>query len=625
MVSPIARLRAKLVLGCTGMCACVTLFCLLGGRAVRARADGERASQAELIHGAVEVEAQVHSGTEAGLLFLLTGNDEERRLSLSKLDAAETDAKSLAKGPLSAAPDEGAVLRRTVASLDRLNAAAVALFTDFDSSRAVDAARYRSFKDATDAANEPLAALHTLARSANARAAARSARLSDAFTAIVGLAAVLAAAAIAVAFARAIRDAEGRASEDLDDRQRRDGELRRDQKMEAVGRLAGGIANDFNNKLSIILGYSGIALDGMSPGDPMFTAFSEIKEAGERSADLTRQLLSLGRYQPQETRVLDVGAVVESMRRMFGRVLGEKIELVLIRDATPCTVEVPQGHVEQILTNLVLNARDAMPNGGNLRIEVRAVDVSESDARKRAGMHAGRHVLLRVTDAGIGMSEETMERIFEPFFTTKEDARREQGKGTGLGLGLSTVFGIVRQRSGHIRVESELGKGSTFEIHLPEAKPRPARLQESPSSGTTRAARTILVVEDEEQVRNVVEQILRRHRYGVLVAESATEALLICERHPGNIDLLVTDVIMHEMNGPDLAEQLLERRPDMKVLYMSGYTGDVDLLTGDDGDASSFLQKPVTPETLRRKVRGILRSPLPSGLPAGPPPDPPTA
>jgi CheY-like chemotaxis protein len=257
-----------------------------------------------------------------------------------------------------------------------------------------------------------------------------------------------------------------------------------------------------------------------------------------------------------------------------------------------------------------------MPHGGRLRIEVRAVNLSEDDAKERTGMQPGRHILLRVSDAGTGMSEETLERIFEPFFTTKEEAKREQGKGTGLGLGLSTVFGIVRQRAGHIRVESEPGKGTTFEIHIPETKPRPSRLQESPSSGTTRAARTILVVEDEEQVRHVVEQILRRHRYGVLVAESATEALLICERHPGSIDLLVTDVIMHEMNGPELAEQLLERRPDMKVLYMSGYTGDVDLLTGDESEASAFLQKPVTPETLRRKVRGILRSPIPSGPPS---------
>jgi CheY-like chemotaxis protein len=277
-------------------------------------------------------------------------------------------------------------------------------------------------------------------------------------------------------------------------------------------------------------------------------------------------------------------------------------------------VEVPQGQIEQILTNLVLNARDAMPNGGQLRIEVRAVDVGEVEAKRRVGMQPGRHVLVRVSDTGIGMSAETQEHIFEPFFTTKDDAKKEQGKGTGLGL--STVFGIVQQRSGHIRVESEPGKGSTFEIHIPETKPRATRLQESPSSGTTRAARTILVVEDEEQVRNVVEQILRRHRYGVLVAESATEALLICERHPGTIDLLVTDVIMHEMNGPDLAEQLLERRPDMKVLYMSGYTGDTDLLSGDDSDASAFLQKPVTPESLRRKVRGILRSPLPTAPPS---------
>jgi signal transduction histidine kinase len=434
----------------------------------------------------------------------------------------------------------------------------------------------------------------------------------DALTTLVGVAAILLAMALGAGFARLIRERE-RPAEDLSERKRLEGEVRRAQKMDAIGRLAGGIANDFNNKLSIILGYSGIALDGMSAGDPMFVPFSEIKQAGERSAELTRQLLTLSRHQPQETRVLDVGNVVESMRRMFGRVLGDKIELTLLRDATPCTVEVPQGQLEQILTNLVVNARDAMPDGGTFGIDVRSVDITEYDAKKRVGMRSGRHVRLRVSDTGTGMSAETLERIFEPFFTTKDDAKREQGK--GMGLGLSTVFGIVQQRSGHIRVDSEPGKGTTFEIHIPETKPRAPRLQESPSSGSTRAARTILVVENEEQVRHVVEQILRRHRYGVLVAESAAEALLICERHPGNIDLLVTDVILQEMNGPDLADQLHERRPDMKVLYMSGYTGDVDLLSGEDSEASAFLQKPVTPDTLRQKVRGILRSPLPSGPP----------
>jgi CheY-like chemotaxis protein len=345
----------------------------------------------------------------------------------------------------------------------------------------------------------------------------------------------------------------------------------------------------------------------------MFIPLSEIKQAGERSAELTRQLLALSRHQPQETRVLDVGAVVDGMKPMMGRVLGEKVEVELVRDSAACTVEAPSGQIEQILTNLVLNARDAMPNGGHLRIEVRAVEIADRDAKKRIGLRPGRHVLLRLTDTGVGMSADTLERIFEPFFTTKEEAKKEQGKGTGLGLGLSTVFGMVQQRSGHIQVESESGKGSTFEIYIPETKPRAPRPQESPSSGTTRAARTILVVEDEEQVLRVVEQILRRHRYGVLVAQNAKEALSICERHPGNIDLLVTDVVMQEMNGPELAEQLLERRPEMKVLYMSGYTGDVELLSGEEGENSSFLQKPVTPETLRRKVRGILHSPRAPG------------
>ena len=601
------RLRAKLVAGCAGMCVCVTLVCLLGGRVVRTRTENQRGAQAQLIRRAVGVESQVHSGTEAGLAFLLTGDADERTRSLSMLDTAVQDARRLAANPLSSG-DEADLLRGAVLSIDRLRTSAVALFDDFDPSHGVQQDRYLRFMGAANAANDQLAALHAFTRSLNARSQEESGRQSDVLTVLVGVAAILLAMAFAAAYTRLVRESTRRTREELDESKRMEGESRRAQKMEAIGRLAGGIANEFNNKLSIILGYSGIGLDGMSLGDPMFIPLSEIKQAGERSAELTRQLLALSRHQPQETRVLDVGAVVDGMKPMMGRVLGEKVEVELVRDSAACTVEAPSGQIEQILTNLVLNARDAMPNGGHLRIEVRAVEIADRDAKKRIGLRPGRHVLLRLTDTGVGMSADTLERIFEPFFTTKEEAKKEQGKGTGLGLGLSTVFGMVQQRSGHIQVESEYGKGSTFEIYIPETKPRAPRPQESPSSGTTRAARTILVVEDEEQVLRVVEQILRRHRYGVLVAQNAKEALSICERHPGNIDLLVTDVVMQEMNGPELAEQLLERRPEMKVLYMSGYTGDVELLSGEEGENSSFLQKPVTPETLRRKVRGILHS-----------------
>lgn len=608
------RLRTKLVLGYAAMSVCVTFVCLLGGRVVRAHAESERAGQGQLIHRTAGVESEVRSGTEAGLAFLLTRNSEERRRSLAMLDAAAEDAGRLAESPF-ASTDEGELLKRAVLSIGRLRASAVALFEDFDLAQVVKPDRYIGFKAAADSANDQLAAFDAFARGVGTRELERSARESDALTALIGLAAIVVAMAIGVAHAKRIGENDGGAERDRDDRKGMDLEVRRAQKMEAVGRLAGGIANEFNNNLSIILGYSGIALDGMSAGDPMFIPLSEIKQAGERSAELTRQLLLLSRHQPQETRVLDVGWVVENMRPMMSRVLGEKVEVDLVRDTVPCTVEAPEGQIEQVLTNLVLNARDAMPDGGKLRIEVRTVDVAERDAKNGIGLRSGRYVLLRVADTGVGMSGETQERIFEPFFTTKEGAKRELGPGAGLGLGLSTVFGVVQQRSGHIHVQSEPGKGATFEVYIPETKPRALRFQETPSSGTTRAARTILVVEDEEQVLRVVEQILRRHRYGVLVAQNAKEALSICEGHPGNIDLLVTDVVLREINGPELAEQLLEHRPDMKVLYMSGYTGDVELVSGEDGEASSFLQKPVTPETLRRKVRGILHSIRPPGPP----------
>jgi two-component system, cell cycle sensor histidine kinase and response regulator CckA len=399
-----------------------------------------------------------------------------------------------------------------------------------------------------------------------------------------------------------VRQMRGRLEDDDKDRERhdrRDREIRRAQKMEAIGRLAGGIAHDFNNMLSIVLGYSGIALDGLRAEDPLFVPLTEIKRAGERSAELTRRLLALSRQQVLEKKVLDAAAIVDGMSRSIRRVLGEKNELEVVCESHPCRVEVARAQFEQVVMNLVLNARDAMSEGGKLTVDVRQVDVSPEEAAREVGLRPGRQIRIRMSDSGAGMSPDVEERIFEPFFTTKE-------QGIGVGLGLSTVFGCVQQHGGHVGVRSAVGKGTTFDIYLPEAPPRAPSSRELPSSGATRAAKTILVVEDEEQVRAVVERILRRHRYGVLVAGSPREAMSICEDHPGQIDLLVTDVTMPEMNGQVLAEQLLERRPEMKVLYMSGYLDEIVLPLGEEGGA--FLQKPVTPEALRQKVRGILRA-----------------
>jgi two-component system cell cycle sensor histidine kinase/response regulator CckA len=377
--------------------------------------------------------------------------------------------------------------------------------------------------------------------------------------------------------------------------------LRRAQKMAAVGRLAGGIAHEFNNMLSIVLGYSGIALDGLRPEDPLFLPLSEIKHAGERSAELTRRLLAMSCHQVLETKVHNAVSIVEGMARSMRRVLGDKNELEVLCESSPCRVDVARAQIEQVVMNLVLNAREAMPEGGKVTIDVRQVDVSPEDAALEVGLRPGRQVRIRVTDTGVGMAPETEDRVFEPFFTTKE-------QGSGGGLGLSTVFGCVQQHGGHVAVRSALGQGTTFDVYLPEAVPRPPSSRELPSSGATRAARTILVVEDEEQVRAVVERILRRHRYGVLVAGSPQEAMSICEDHPGRIDLLVTDVTMPAMSGQRLAEQLMVRRPEMKVLYMSGYLNEVVLPTGGESDMRGFLEKPVTPEALRQKVRGILRA-----------------
>jgi PAS domain S-box-containing protein len=383
-----------------------------------------------------------------------------------------------------------------------------------------------------------------------------------------------------------------------------DAESRQAQKMEAIGRLAGGVAHDFNNMLSIILGYAIMLLDGLTPADPMYGPLSEITEAGERSADLTRQLLAFSRQQPLESKIVNLNDAVERTAKMVRLVLGTDVELSTVLDPRTCDTELDPGQLEQVIMNLMFNARDAMPAGGRLTLETSVALGMDGDDAECNGLRPGDYVTLTVSDNGTGMDKETQERIFEPFFTTKE-----QGRGTGLGL--STVFGIVQQSGGHITVHSELGKGTSFKLFFlrrDAAAVSPPDEPRRPSLATGRE--TVLLVEDEEQVLKMVHEVLRRKGYDVLVAKSPKEALATCARHTGDIHLLLTDVMMPEMNGPELARALLASRPDMKVLYMSGYTDDVVLPHEVGGSAGSFLQKPITPEVLCAKVRRILGAPL---------------
>jgi two-component system, cell cycle sensor histidine kinase and response regulator CckA len=374
--------------------------------------------------------------------------------------------------------------------------------------------------------------------------------------------------------------------------------LRQAQKMEAIGRLAGGVAHDFNNLLSVVLSYSSMLISDLREGDPIRGDIEQIHLAGVRAADLTRQLLMFSRQQVIEPKVIDLPALLSGMDKMLRRLVGADVELTSIFDESTGHVRADPGSIEQVVMNLVINARDAMPVGGTLTVETTNVVLDAPCASAHVGAKAGRYVVLSITDTGTGMDSATIARVFEPFFTTKE-----QGKGTGLGL--STVFGIVQQSAGHISVDSELGVGTTFKVYLPRVDaitdaPR------SPGPTALRGSETILLVEDEDPVRGVARDILRRHGYTVLDARNAGEALLICERHVGPVDLLLSDVVMPQMSGPELAKRLVQARPSMSVLFMSGYTDDAAVRHGVSEGGFSYLQKPITVEALTRRVRDVL-------------------
>jgi PAS domain S-box-containing protein len=403
-----------------------------------------------------------------------------------------------------------------------------------------------------------------------------------------------------------LRDGDGKITHfisndrDITDRRRMENQLQQAQKMDAVGRLAGGVAHDFNNLLMVISSYAELMLDSLTPQHPLRHNVDEIQKASRRAADLTRQLLAFGRKQMQTLQVLNLNLLIEDFNKMLPRLIGEDIELIFVPGDKLGRVKADPVQVEQILMNLVANARDAMPEGGKLVIETASVRLDEAYVQEHAIVPPGDYVLLTVGDSGLGIEPEHMPHIFEPFYTTKEE-----GKGTGLGL--ATVYGIVKQNSGFIWVYSEPGMGTTFKIYFPRVRqtklaPQPATVTE----GCPRGCETLLLAEDEAAVRQSTREFLSMNGYVVLEAKNGTEALALARSYKGTIDLMIADVVMPQMGGAKLAAELATDRPTMRVLFVSGYAETTFQRHGTIDVTARFLQKPFSLKALARKIREVL-------------------
>jgi nitrogen-specific signal transduction histidine kinase/CheY-like chemotaxis protein len=407
---------------------------------------------------------------------------------------------------------------------------------------------------------------------------------------------------LAPAIVRELREAGARR-----ERKQFEEQVRQAQRLEAIGRLAGGVAHDFNNLLTVISSRSQFILDRLPATEPSRREASLILEAAHRAAALTRQLLVFSRGQPLQTRAVNLNFVVAEMEGMLRRLIGERIDLqAAFLDPTLGCVKADQGHVEQVIMNLVVNARDAMPDGGRLTIETANVDLDEAYCRARVGASPGPHVMLAVTDEGVGMDAETRAHLFEPFFTTKGT--------TGTGFGLAVVYGIVKQSGGSISVVSAPGHGTSITIHLPRVDATGEETEPSlVFAGSVTGTETILLVEDEADVRTVLGEILRGQGYTVLEAHDGEQALQLLAVHEGVIHLVVTDLVMPHAGGRELVGRMMPGRPDVRVLFVSGYTDDT--ITDYDALGADFLEKPFTPTGLVRKVREVLNTPR-NGTPA---------
>ena len=388
-------------------------------------------------------------------------------------------------------------------------------------------------------------------------------------------------------------------AEDVTERRALEDQFRQAQKMEAVGRLAGGVAHDFNNLLMVISGYAEVILAKLPLDHPLHEKGRAIQQAADRATTLTRQLLAFSRKQLLELKVVDVNAIVQDMERLVRPLIGENVELITSLSPQAAHTRADAGQLEQVLMNLVVNAKDAMPGGGKLTIHTQNIFIDDSHRPEQQFIRPGNYVTLSVSDTGMGMDKETQSRIFEPFFTTKE-------KGKGTGLGLSTVYGIVKQSGGYVMVQSEQGRGTAFHIYLPKVDDAVEK-QTAPAPATALGgSETVLLVEDEESVRQLVRDTLAAKGYKVLEAEGGESGLAAAASHQGKIDLVITDVVMPGMGGRDLVKHLAKARPGTKVLYLSGYTEDAIVSDGSIESGTAFLQKPFSLQNLSRKVREVL-------------------